>query len=91
MAVIGLKTELDKLDDKSDIIHLTINTSPNIFIFLLTAHVLVNGEMFQHQMLLCVSSVHEYGHYNRPRRVAEVIVYMLTKSFFSVRALPCVY
>jgi len=39
-------------------------------------YMLVNGEMFHHRMLLCVSTAHDDDHYYRPQRVAEVIVYM---------------
>ena len=67
--------QLDKLDDKSDIIHLTIGTRKNIFIFQ------PNGEMFQHRMLLCISTVHDDGQYYRPKLVVEVIVYMLTNRY----------
>jgi hypothetical protein len=50
-----------------------------MFIFYLIAYMIVNGEIFQQRMVLCVSRVHDDGHYYRTKRVAEVVVYMLTK------------
>jgi len=60
---------------------LTIGTRKNIFIFQLIAYILVNGEMLQHQMLFCFSSLRDGGNYYRPKHVAEVIVDILTNRY----------
>jgi len=60
---------------------LTIGIRKCVFNFQPTARVLVDGEMFQHRMLLCGSTVHDDGYYYGPKRVVEVIVYMLTDRY----------